>query len=138
MAPPPPQKVNEFEELFGGVKAQPRPGPTGPPPVPGGNLGGGGGFSTASFSVAPSGSTPAPPAAPFSSPLAPAAGRSSFTQFMKAPAQSEALGLGQQPKAAPAPPVVAKRGIPPIVWIIGGLLIFLIIAIVLVFALRKH
>jgi hypothetical protein len=139
MGPPPPQKVNEFEELFGGVKAQQRPGP--PQPAFGGSNAGGGLSATASFSIAPSGSTPAPQAAPMSSPLSPAAGGNSYTQFMKAPGPAEPFGLGmQQPKgpAAPPPPTIAqKKGIPPIVWIAGGLLIFLIVAIVIVFAFMK-
>jgi hypothetical protein len=81
-----------------------------------------------------------PPGAPMSAPLAPAAGGGSYTQFMKAtPGPSEGFGLGQQQPRAPMPaPVAPKKGIPPIVWIAGGLVLFLIIVIVLVFALRKH
>jgi hypothetical protein len=80
-----------------------------------------------------------PQAAPMSSPLAPAAGGNSYTQFMRAPGPSEGLGLGQQPPKAPLPPPGApRRGIPPIVWIVGGLVLVLIIVIVVVFALRKH
>lgn len=142
MGPPPPHKPNEFEELFGGVKAQQQPGPFhapqfgGAPPIPGGGL-----TATSSFSVAPPGTTPAPPAAPYSSsPLAPAAGGSSYTQFMKAPGPgaTPALGLGQQAPRAPLPPVPPKKRIPIAVWIIGGVLIALLIGIVLFFALRKH
>ena len=141
LGPAPPQKVNEFEELFGGVKAQPRPAPT-PFGVGQPNAGGGGLSATSQFNSAPSGSTPAPAAAPMSSPLAPAAGGGSYTQFMKAPGPAEPFGLGMQqqaPKgpAAPPPPLVAKKGIPPIVWIAGGLIIFLIIAVVIVFAFMK-
>ena len=140
MGPPPPHKPNEFEELFGGVKAQQQPGPFHPaqfggaPPIPGGGL-----TATSSFSVAPPGTTPAPLAAPYSSsPLAPAAGGSSYTQFMKAPGATPALGLGQQAPRAPLPPVPPKKRIPMFVWIVVGVLIALLISIVLFFALRKH
>jgi hypothetical protein len=143
LGPPPQQKPNEFEELFGGVKAQPQPGPPGPPPQFGGTpqAPGSGLSATSAFSIAPSGSTPAPQAAPMSSGLAPAAGGASYTQFMRAPDASQGLGLGQQqprPAAAPmAQPPAAKKGVPPIAWIAGGLVIFLIIVIVVVFAFMK-
>ena len=74
-----------------------------------------------------------------SAPLAPAAGGGSYTQFMRAPGPSEGLGLGQQqPNAPQRAPVAVKKRIPPLVWIIGGLVLFLIIVIIVVFALRKH
>ena len=134
MGPPPPKPINEFEELFGGVKAQQQPSAFHPPqfggapPIPGANL-----SATNAFSAAP------PPPAPYSSsPLAPAAGGGSYTQFMKAPGTPAALGLGQQAPKAPQPPPVIKKGIPTFVWIIGGVLIALLIATIAFFALRKH
>jgi len=136
LPPPQPQQAqrpSEFDELFGGVKAQPTPYQQ---PLPHG----GGLSATSAFSAPPLGGAgmPPPPTPYGSSPLAPAAGGASYTQFMKTPGTQPALGLGQQPAKAPLPPVAAKKGIPAIVWIIGGVMLLLIIATITFFALRKH
>ena len=137
IAPPPPRRADDFEELFGGAKAQPQPLPASQPGF------GGGGSVTSAFSTPPFSPTTGPASQPFSggaSPLSPAAGGGSYTQFIQRPGTPPALGLGQQPPVAklPLPPPVRKPRIPNYVWVGGGVLLLLIVATITFFALRKH
>jgi tellurite resistance protein TehA-like permease len=70
--------------------------------------------------------------------VAPAAavGAGSYTQMMQAPAAPQSL-IGQPAGGAKAPVAAKKKGIPPLVFIGAGLLMFLIIVVVLVIVMRK-
>ena len=98
---------------------------------------------TSAFSTPGYSTPPGPAFQPFSggaSPLSPAAGGGSYTQFIQRPGAQPALGLGQQPAVAKPPlaPPVRKRRIPNYVWVGAGVLLLLIVATITFFALRKH
>ena len=139
--PPPPQKPHDFDELFGGVKAQAQPqafhNPQfgGTPAMPG--FGATGMFGSAG----PGGPPASSPNSPFgAAALTPGTGPGSYTDFMNpGSSPSGGLGLGQQaPKAAP-PPAAPRKRVPNWVWIVGGLVLTLLILTIAYFAFfRKH
>lgn len=149
VAPAGSKPADDFEELFGGVNATPRPGPAAPPP-PGSPAGAGGGLTaTAQFNMplpskpAAGGVPGAPPSAPsgVTAPpgVAPAAavGAGSYTQMMQTPAAPQSL-ISQQPGAAGKPGAAQKKkGIPPLVFIGVGLVVFIIIVLVLIILMKK-
>jgi hypothetical protein len=153
VAPPKPKPGDDFEELFGGVNATPRPGPMQPPAgMPGGAGVGGGLTATSQFNapMAPPAAVPGvgsgsgglmpspPPVGPAGSPpggvaqagVAPAAavGAGSYTQMMQSPVAAQPL-IGQQPAGGgKAPLPVQKKGIPTAVFVGVGIFALILIA----------